>query len=440
VPALTPDAPPRAAATVVLLRPGADGAEVLLTLRPATMAFAADRYVFPGGAVDPADADPRLAARSVLSPADAAASLGGDLPGDAALARFVAAIRELFEEAGVLLAEPLPAAVAAAAAREALNAGRSTLVDVAEAFDLRLRTDLLVPISHWTTPPIMARRFDTRFFAAELPAGAEATFPGDEVAEHRWATPRAALEAMAAGDIGMWVPTSATLQQLEHAGAFGELRSHLAHRSVAAPRVIGERPDLHRIVLSGAGGVPGQTVNTYLVGRDEVAIVDPGDPSEEAARAIIDTIAALGGRPARIALTHVDPDHAAGAEGLALRLDIPILAGPGAGRWLPFEVDERADGESIEVAGTTLTVVAAPGPRADHLAFLVGSAVLAGDLVGGRGDRSILGPVDPLAWNASLRRLAAVGPDRVYPGHGDPLGPGALEVRPGATPPGSGGG
>jgi glyoxylase-like metal-dependent hydrolase (beta-lactamase superfamily II)/8-oxo-dGTP pyrophosphatase MutT (NUDIX family) len=437
---LTTDAPPRPAATVVLLRPGADGPEVLLTLRPASMAFAADLYVFPGGAVDPGDADPRLAARSDLSPTAAAAALGDDLPGGAALARFMAAIREVFEEAGVLLADPAPPVAAADDARAALNAGRATLLDVAEALDLRLRTDLLVPISHWTTPPVMPRRFDTRFFAAELPPGAEATFPGDEVAEHRWATPRAALDAMAASEIGMWVPTSATLQQLEYVGALDELRERVAHRSVAAPRVIGERPDLRRIIVSGAGGVPGQTVNTYLAGRDGVVIVDPGDPSDEAARAVIDTIAASGGDPVLIALTHVDPDHAAGAEGLALRLGVPILAGPGARRSLPYEVREVGDGEAIGGGGTTITVVAAPGPRPDHLGFVLGDAVLAGDLVGGRGDRSILGPPDAGAWAASMRRVKAFGPSRVFPGHGDPLDPESLDFRPGATPPGSGGG
>lgn len=437
---MTPDAPPRPSATVILVRPGVDGPEVLLTLRPASMAFAADLYVFPGGAVDPADGDARLAARSVLSPADASAALGGALAGKEAIARFMAAIRELFEEAGVLLAEPLPPAEAAEAARAELNAGRSTLVDVADALDLRLRTDLLVPISHWTTPPVMPRRFDTRFFAAELPAGAEVTFPGDEVAEHRWSTPRAALEAMAAGEIAMWIPTSATLQQLEHASGVDQLRHRVVHGSVAAPRVIGERPGLRRVVLSGAGGVPGQTVNAYLVGRREVVIVDPGDPSDEAARAILEAIAADGGRAVLIALTHADPDHAAGAEGLALRLGVPIVGGTGAARSLPFDVRELADGEAVGAGDLEMRAIATPGPSPDHVAFVVGPVVVAGDLVGGRAERAILGPGDPSAWAESVGRLRALAPDRLYPGHGDPLGLDALDLSPAATPPGSGGG
>ena len=95
----------RPAATVVLLRPGSAGLEVLLTQRPTTMAFASDAHVFPGGRVDPDDAAPGLAGRSVRSAADASLALGGDLAPPVALAAFLAAIRELFEEAGVLLAD-----------------------------------------------------------------------------------------------------------------------------------------------------------------------------------------------------------------------------------------------------------------------------------------------------------------------------------------------
>ena len=181
---------PRAAATVVLLRPGRAGLEVLLTERPSSMAFAGGMHVFPGGRVDRADADPELTSRSVLSARQAASALGGDLDADAALAAHVAAIRELFEEAGVLLADggrdlnvvPPPYL---SQARSALVGGELSFASICSELGLRLRTDWLAPLSRWVTPPSLPRRFDARFFAAELPARARVSFEGDPIAGRR---------------------------------------------------------------------------------------------------------------------------------------------------------------------------------------------------------------------------------------------------------------
>lgn len=403
------------------------------------MAFAGDVHVFPGGRVDDGDADPRAFARSALAPADAAAALGGDPEPSAALAHYVAALRELFEEAGVLLADPQPSGASLDAARRSLLRGEIGLVDLADELDVRLRTDLLAPIAHWTTPPVMPRRFDTRFFAAELPEGAEPSFEVDEVIAHRWLTARGALDAMAAGEIAMWVPTSATLQQLEHVSALAEIRRRIVPGPVAAPRVTIERPGIIRIVLSTAGAVPGQTVNAYLVGQSRMVLVDPGDPSGEAADAMLGAALAADRQIVAIALTHVDPDHAAGAEAMAMRLEIPIYVGPGGGRDLPFEVRELADAHRISDGDTELVAIATPGPRADHLAFAAGGDVLVGDLVGGRADRAVLGPVDAAAWERSIERLGARHPALLFPGHGDPRPREALGITSGATPPGSAG-
>jgi glyoxylase-like metal-dependent hydrolase (beta-lactamase superfamily II) len=412
---------PRPAATVVLLRPGRGAPEILLTRRPSSMAFAADLFVFPGGAVDRAD---------------------GPVGDDSSYA--VAAIRELFEEAGVLLAERReggatdPASLADA--RRALLAGETTLSAVADALELRLRTDLLAPISHWTTPPVMARRFDTRFFVAELPDNVEPSFETDEVVEHRWLTAREALDTMAEGEIEMWVPTCATLQQLEFAAGFEDVAYRIVPGDAPAPRVVGERPGLTRVVVGSAGAVPGQTVNAYLVGHREVVVVDPGDPSDAAVDAIRGAVTAEGGRLVAIAITHADPDHAAGAEVLALRLNLPILAAPGAGRDLPYLVRELGDRERLDVGDLPLELRAMPGPRPDHVAFVLGDGdgdrgrvdVLAGDLVGPRASNAILAPPNVAAWQTSLVRLRALHPGRVYPGHGEPVD----GVLPDAGPPG----
>jgi len=288
----------------------------------------------------------------------------------------------------------------------------------------------------------MPRRFDTRFFVAELPPDTEPTFTTDEVLADRWLTPAAALDAMAAGEIGLWPPTSATLQQLEHVQSFAEVRERLAPGALLAPRAVIESPEVERIVLGGAGGVPGQTVNCYLVGRRELVVVDPGDPSDEAAAAILAAVERRGGQVAAIAVTHADPDHAAGAEPLALRLGLRVFVGPGGGRVFMGEVEQLVDGQRIAAGDIELTVIATPGPRADHVAYLIGARgepghgadVLIGDLVGGRGSRAIVGPPDAAAWQWSLARVAALRPGRIFPGHGEPLRPGVLS--PAATQPG----
>jgi glyoxylase-like metal-dependent hydrolase (beta-lactamase superfamily II)/8-oxo-dGTP pyrophosphatase MutT (NUDIX family) len=403
---------PHPAATVVLLRPGSGGLETLLTHRPSTMAFAADAHVFPGGRVDPGDADPSLAARSVVSPAAAAIALGGDLAPEVALAAHLAAIRELFEEAGVLLGETASPPADLAAGRSALLRGEMTLAELAAALDLRLRTDLLVPLSRWVTPPGYPRRFDARFFAAALPDGVTPTFEGGEVVAHAWMRPGDALAAMADGRLTLWLPTSTTLQQLEHARSIDEIGTRLAPGPLG-PIVVDEPlPDVTRIVMPAGGGVAGQPVCAYLVGRRRFVLVDPGDPTGPALDRALEIAALRGGAIEAVALTHVDPDHAAGTEAIAERLGIPVLTGPGGGRPLPYTVRELADLERLDVGDVGLRAVLTPGPRPDHVAYIPddGAFAVIGDLDGPRGARSILGPPDEGAWATSLERLARLAP------------------------------
>jgi len=425
-------AAPVPAATVVLVRPGRNGPEVLLTRRPASMAFAADMHVFPGGRVDRADADPSLAARSVLTPADVARALGGDLHPDLAMATCVAAIRELFEEAGVLLAEvDSPASRAAiGAARSALVGGDASFVTVAAELGLRLRTDLLVPLSHWVTPPIMPRRFDARFFAAELPTRARVSFEGDEVADHAWLTPATALRSMSAGEIGMWVPTSATLQQLEYVGSIDEIRSRLSPGTLDPLEVEAVNPEITRIVLPAGGGVAGQPICAYLVGRRRLVVIDPGDPTGPGLDRIIALATELGGVIGAIALTHADADHAAGADALAEMLGVPILAGPGAGDPLPYQVATLADLEPIEACDVRLVAAHAPGPSPNHVAYVAGDPgpgrhLIGGDLDGRRGARAIVAPWDAAAAERSIARLGELAAGAAWlSGHPTPSGRG----------------
>ncbi len=305
---------PVAAATVVLLRPGRDGAEVLLTQRPASMAFGADLHVFPGGKVDPEDSassssDP---ARDALG---AARSLGDNLAPGEALAVHHAALRELREETAVSLS----------------GIGR------------------LAPIAHWTTPRFMPRRFSTWFFVADLPPDVTLRFAPDEIAGHRWLTAPAALEQVASGEITMWVPTTSVLQRLLEIGA--ETAVDVARAVTFArelePEVAIDEPARVEIRMHAAGATPGRTGVATLHGRHELVLVDPGDPSEAAIDAIEAAVTRRGGAIRAILLTATDPDHAAGAEALAIPLAIPILVAPGAGRHLPYVTIEAGDGDPL---------------------------------------------------------------------------------------------
>jgi glyoxylase-like metal-dependent hydrolase (beta-lactamase superfamily II)/8-oxo-dGTP pyrophosphatase MutT (NUDIX family) len=403
---------PRPAATVVLLRDGPGGLEALLTHRPPSMAFAPDVHVFPGGRVDDTDADPRLLDRCASTAEEAAAALGGDLPPSEALAAHVAAIREAFEEVGLLLADHAPDADLAAA-RDRLLGSPDDFPSIADELDLTLRTDLLVPLSRWVTPPILERRFDARFFVAMAPVGIDVSLVGAEVAAHAWHRPLDALESMARGDLAMWLPTSTTLTQLQHVTSIEDVRRRLAPGRLGEVVVEAIADDIVRVEMPAGGGVAGQSVNAYLVGRERCVLIDPGDPTGPGLDRAVEEARLRGGRIALIALTHPDPDHVAGAESLREQLGIEVVVGPGGGRHLPHPIVKVADGSVLPDVDVEVRVMATPGPRLDHLAFVVGEGQFAvtGDLDGVRGARSIVGPVDDAALARSVARLRSTAPD-----------------------------
>ena len=213
-------APIRQAATVLLLRDGAAGLEVWLLRRTKGMPFAGGMSAYPGGGVDERDGDTELAWVGP-PPAEWAAALGCD----ERLARELvcAAVRETFEEAGVLLASPADGSGVVPdvsgedweAQRQALLAHELSLAELLAGRGLALRADLLRPFAHWITPPQERRRYDTAFFAALLPAGQEARDVSGEADEAVWTTPAAALQEHAAGTRPMLPPTIHTLGQLQ---------------------------------------------------------------------------------------------------------------------------------------------------------------------------------------------------------------------------------
>lgn len=202
--------PPLDAATVVLVRQATGNPEVLLMRRPATMAFAPGMFVFPGGRVDPSqDAVPEL---------DGDINLGPATPPALAHALTVAAVRETFEEAGVLLAIDDTAAPAQPDRDWAADRRASELAAAFPAVLARrrlgIRTADLVPIARWITPEVESRRFDTRFFMAALPAGQSADPHATETDSARWLRPADALTAHHRGQLPMLRPTVAVLERL----------------------------------------------------------------------------------------------------------------------------------------------------------------------------------------------------------------------------------
>lgn len=245
----------RASATVLLLRDSADGVEVFVLRRVASMAFAPRMHVFPGGGVDPRDADRDLPWAGP-SPADWAAVLGG---GAAEASELVcAAVRELFEECGVVLAGPDGDRVVDDLDDPEWEGDRQALLDRSLALSemlqrrgLVLRSDLLRPWAHWTTPVFEPRRYDTRFFVAAMPAGQHARDVGGEADHAAWISARAAVQGHRDGRLAMLPPTLVALEEI--AAHFDVASAMAAPRRLrrVMPWLVGEQT---RIDLDGVGG------------------------------------------------------------------------------------------------------------------------------------------------------------------------------------------
>lgn len=205
------------AATIVLVRQGATGLQVYLVRRNPRTAFMGGNYVFPGGVLDPADRDAeRWIALSDLGPTPLEERVGGDLGWRDALSYGVAAIRETFEEAGILLArrvaeEDLRALLKR---REEGTLADGWLLDEATSRGWRLGLSWLSRWARWITPAGMKRRYDTRFFLASPPPAQTCSPDGREVVDGVWLTPEDALARNVSGEVPLSPPTVVTLQEL----------------------------------------------------------------------------------------------------------------------------------------------------------------------------------------------------------------------------------
>jgi 8-oxo-dGTP pyrophosphatase MutT (NUDIX family) len=231
------DSPVRAAASVVMLRDGAAGIEVFLLKRHGLSDVLGGAYVFPGGKVDAQDAGLDMQAHLDASPAKLHAALGEpDLGAIEAAAIYIAALREAFEETGVLYTHGGSARDATLASK-LLREGRA-FDEVLAAMSLRLSTTALQPWSRWITPRVGAvvrKRFDTRFFLARVPEGQSAIHDDHEATESVWLTPRAALEQYRDGVIELAPPQ---IMSLAHLARHTSVESALAQARLRRPPLV----------------------------------------------------------------------------------------------------------------------------------------------------------------------------------------------------------
>lgn len=391
--------PPRPAATLVVLRDGPDGVEVLLTERPRHLRFMGGATVFPGGAVSPSDDDPRWA-EACVPPSDAELTTA-----------CICALREAFEEVGLLVADgghvPRPASHDSARFLEACLETKTVL-----------RADRLVPGGRWVTPMGSPVRFDALFFLTEAPPGWTPVPDPNEVAGVRWATPGAALADLASGAALMAPPTIEMLQRLDGLRTVADALAAVEVTPVGTPGILSTRvsPLVHVVLAPNPGLMTGPGTNTYVIGAGPSLVVDPAVPDGD----YVGEVARAAGDVASIAVTHRHSDHTGGVRALREIVgDVPVHA------WGEAGVDGVSprplrDGETIVAGGVELRALHTPGHASDHVCLYAASTatLFSGDSILGEGTAVIAPPDGDMGdYLATLDRLRALHVERIFPGH-----------------------
>jgi glyoxylase-like metal-dependent hydrolase (beta-lactamase superfamily II)/8-oxo-dGTP pyrophosphatase MutT (NUDIX family) len=473
---------PRPAATILLLREASGAPEVFMLQRTSKAAFLPGAFVFPGGALDPDDASERAARRvRGLDDAQASARMGLASGG---LAYWVAAARECFEESGILLvfdSKDIPIDPGRVEAleefRNELNAGKLQFSEFLEKEDLYIHAHEIAYYSHWITAPGRARRFSTRFFVACAPAGQHGAHDRSETVHSAWISPRAALERAGRGEIELIFPTRSTLQDLaamqtpraalEHAKGLGDIEVEAACWALdhegsqrlfrradppyyeihwSDPEEKGDtcfviqpgkpkRLDRYvtRLTAPNPGAMTGPGTNTYLVGEEEIAVIDPGPALDSHVARILE---AGAGRIRWILTTHTHMDHSPAAAALKAATGAQVLgrrAPPGASQDQAYAPDRTlADGERLSVGNLHLRAIHTPGHASNHLCYLLEETrmLFTGDHVM-QGSTVVINPPDGdmRAYLASLSRLLDEDIAIIAPGHGYLIGAPHKEVK-----------
>ena len=464
---------PRRSASLIVLRDGTHGLEVLM-LRRAERAGDQNSgaAVFPGGHLDAADGRAHPLCNG-WTDAQASARLG---LAEGGLNYWVAAVRECFEESGLLLAvdaqgrwadpDALGDAATVMALRQRLNDGAIDIASLCEQHGWRLATDRVQYFSHWLTPPGRPKRFDTRFLVAIAPPNQRASADETESAEAMWLKPADALASER--ELKLMLVTEQTLRELstfERAADVLAFAARERHVPLTMPRIgsstQGMRPvlpthwayaEIGRLDPDGRGDVgielvPGRAVrlsprilrvtadngsvmtgpgtNSYFVGDPggPCALIDPGPDDAAHVQALL---AAAPGPITRILVTHTHKDHSPAAQALKAATDAPLLGRVASHpEWQDgaFKPDTAlAHGDRLQLgADTTLRVVHTPGHASNHLCYLLEQEKLlfTGDHLM-QGSTVVINPPDGdmQAYLQSLRALLDEDLEWLAPGHG----------------------
>ncbi len=431
---------PRASAAVVPWRtPAAGGVEVFWVRRSPELRFMGGWYAFPGGTLGRGDAEIEVAG----CPAGTAPGLASaaepeadpELPPDLVPGLVACALRELFEETGLLLATDVPDLQIAAAARRRLLDGEVGFQALLAEHRWPLTAAELVFAGRWMTPPLAPLRFDNRFFLLrwERHHSQQPEIVPGELAAGEWIAPAEALARWRRGEVLMAPPIVHILKVLAEDGpedGLGRLRDP-AETHLGPLRRVEFRPGVVLLPLRTPTLPPATHTNAFLLGTGEAVLVDPATPlADEQARLrrALAAFAAGGQRISAIWLTHHHPDHVGAVEELRRELGVPVLAHPDSAAPLArcgIRLDgELVDGQRVELAGEPpfpVRVLHTPGHTRGHLCFFdeSGGSLLAGDLVSALSTIVIDPPEgDMEAYLRSLGRMIELAPRTLFPAHG----------------------
>ena len=461
----------RPAATLVLSRDTDDGVEVLLLQRTWDAVFLPGYFVFPGGAVDQQEAKARAHAHG---PEDAEISQTMSLD-EGGADYMLAAVRECFEEAGILLAADRNGQLIGGdhpvhQDREAVFRGELSLAQLCQRHGLSVPLDRLAYLSHWTTPPGPPRRFDTRFFVTTAPAGQIASHDGTETIDHLWINPTQALEDHRSGKRLLGLPTLRTLRVLSDFDTTEALMRY-AHAnppeaypsepwparkkdkpitlepgspaydeaveldpegegSTRAEIIPGEPVTVAarviRLTAPNPGMMTGPGTNTYLLGHERFTVLDPGPNHEGHIERILEL---TGGVIDQVIVTHTHPDHSPAAATLKARTGCRVmgLAAPeGPSQDRTFAPDDEPDhGDLIVTEAGILKAIHTPGHASNHVCYLLPGPDLlfSGDHIM-QGSTVVINPPDGdmKAYLESLYDLLGESLRIIAPAHGFLIG------------------